>query len=118
MRIQFTREEILDAIKQIDNNPELTLSRKSSTYDLIFDKKRYPPILVLSIANKSKRGKDLKLSDFGNNTEIPFKILRENGFEIETKKSSSMKEQFSSFLKKRNKEGSQKASAYLRAIDL
>ncbi|WP_417369865.1 McrB family protein [Gelidibacter japonicus] len=118
MEIEFTRDELISAIKHIDNNPELIIGRHSSTYDLHYNGKEYPPILVLSIANKSKTGEDLKLSDFGNNIQIPFKILRENGFEIEPKKSSSMKEQFSLFLKKRNKDGSQKASAYLRSIDL
>ena len=86
MVTQFTRENLKKAIKEIDNNPELISGRHSSTYDLIFEGKKYPPILVLSIANKSKNGKDLKLSDFGNNTEKPFKILRENGFKIESKK--------------------------------
>ncbi|QCE41563.1 MrcB family domain-containing protein [Psychroserpens sp. NJDZ02] len=89
MIIQFTREDLIQAIKQIDNNSELLSGRHSSTYDLIFEGKKYPPILILSIANKSKNGKDLKLSDFGNNTEQPFKILRENGFKIESKKNET-----------------------------
>ncbi|WP_223266345.1 McrB family protein [Gelidibacter gilvus] len=118
MKIQFTREELINAIKQIDNNPKLITGRHSSTYDLVYNGNTYPPILVLSTANKLKKGKDLKLEDFGNNTKIPFKILRDNGFEISSKKFSSMKEQFSSYLKKSNKDGSQKASSYLRAIDL
>jgi|SRR5690554_3489475 len=85
MEIQFTKEEIIKAIKQIDNNPKLRTGRQSSTYDLIFEDKKYPPILVLSVANESKNGKELTLSDFRNNIEIPFKILRDNGFEIKAK---------------------------------
>lgn len=85
MEIQFTKEELINAIKQINNDPELLMGRHSSTYDLIYKDKTYPPILVLSLANKSKNGKDLKLSDFGNNTEAPFKILRDNGFQIKPK---------------------------------
>ena len=118
MKIQFTREELINAIKQIDNNPKLITGRHSSTYDLVHNGNTYPPILVLSTANKLKKGKDLKLEDFGNSTKIPFKILRDNGFEIVSKKIPSMKEQFSSFLYKDNKIGSKKPSAYLRALDL
>lgn len=118
MKVNFEREEILNAIEKINNYPNLRLGRHSSTYDLVFKGQNYPPILVLSLANKSKNGKELTLSDFGNNVEIPFKILRDNGFEIVPKNMSSMKKEFTSFLQRRNKEGSQKASAYLRAIDL
>ncbi len=85
MKVQFSREQLTNAIKQIDNNPKLRSGRESSTYDLVFENKKYPPILVLSLANKSKNGKDLRLSDFGNNTEIPFKILHDNGFQIKPK---------------------------------
>ena len=78
----ITREHILKAIEKIDSKPELKNKRSSSTYDLIFEGKKYPPILVLSIANQLNNGKELLLSDFDNNIEKPFKILRENGFEI------------------------------------
>ncbi|SEA01100.1 McrB family protein [Bizionia paragorgiae] len=118
MDISFTKEELVSAITIIDNNPELISGRHSSTYDLIYNGKKYPPILILSTANELKNGNKLKLEDFGNNTKIPFKFLKDNGFEITSKKSSEMKEQFSDFLKRRNKEGSQKASSYLRALEL
>ena len=80
--INITRAHILKAIEKIDSEPELKTKRSSSTYDLIFEGKKYPPILVLSIANQLNNGKELLLSDFDNNIEKPFKILRENGFEI------------------------------------
>ena len=85
MEIKFTREEIIDAIKKIDIDPKLRLGRHSSTYDLVYDNKNYPPILVLSVANELKNSKELTLSDFGNNIDIPFKILRGNGFEVRSK---------------------------------
>ena len=104
MDIQLTKEEIIKAINQIDNNPKLRTNRQSSTYDLIFENKKYPPILVLSVANESKNGKQITLSDFGNNVEIPFKILRDNGFEIESK-SGQMKLDLKEFIKVANEQG-------------
>ncbi|GGP02631.1 hypothetical protein GCM10010992_07890 [Cloacibacterium rupense] len=82
----FTREELINAIQTIDNNPSLKSGRHSSTYDLIYNGKKYPPILVLSVANTSKGNKELTLADFGNSVEIPFKILNNNGFDILKKK--------------------------------
>ena len=84
--INLTREHILKAIEKIDSEPELKTKRSSSTYDLIFEGKKYPPILVLSIANQINNGKELLLSDFNNNIEKPFNLLRENGFSIIQKK--------------------------------
>lgn len=85
MNINFSRQDLLEAIQQIDSNPELRSGRQSTTYDLIYKDKKYPPILVLSVANVSKHGKELTLSDFGNNIETPFNILRKNGFSVLTK---------------------------------
>ena len=84
----ITREHILKAIEKIDSEPELKTKRSSSTYDLIFEGKKYPPILVLSIANQINNGKELLLSDFDNNIEKPFNLLRENGFTIIPKKNN------------------------------
>jgi hypothetical protein len=86
--INLTREHILKAIEKIDSEPELKTKRSSSTYDLIFEGKKYPPILVLSIANQINNGKELLLSDFNNNIEKPFNLLRENGFSIIQKKNN------------------------------
>ena len=84
----ITREHVLKAIEKIDSKPELKNKRGSSTYDLIFEGKKYPPILVLSIANQLNNGKELLLSDFDNNIEKPFNLLRENGFSIIPKKNN------------------------------
>src|SRR5690554_8130450 len=85
MTIQLERDDLLNAIKHIDKNPKIKSGRHSSTYDLVYKNKKYPPILVLSVAHELKGGKEITLSDFKNNIEIPFKILRENGFEIQPK---------------------------------
>lgn len=84
----LSKSNILEAIQIINDNSELLKGRQSSTYDLIFQGKKYPPILVLSEANKLAGGEGLNLWSFGNNTEKAFKILRDNGFEVRLKKDS------------------------------
>lgn len=86
--MNFTREDLIAAIKKIDEDPQLKTKRASSTYDLIYNEKKYPPILVLSVANQLNNGKDLLLNDFNNDVKEPFKILRDNGFEVEKKQTS------------------------------
>lgn len=118
MNPQFTREEIISSIKKIDENPILTSGRQSSTYDLIYENKKYPPILVLSVANEEKNGSALTLSDFGNSTEAPFRILRDNGFEIRPK-SLKMKPDLKEFIRiadqqETGKGTSNSATAYAR----
>ncbi|MBB6682617.1 DUF3578 domain-containing protein [Aequorivita sp. 609] len=87
---KFTQDDLIQAIKHIDNNPDMLTGRHSSTYDLIYNGKKYPPILVLSTANELMTGNELKLEDFGNSIKKPFKILRENGFKISPKEPASM----------------------------
>ena len=79
---ELTKQDILDAINYLDKNPKDFIGRQSFMYDLVFNDKMYPPILVLSKANELKGGEKLILSDFNRNTEIAFKILKENGFSI------------------------------------
>lgn len=88
MILELNRNYILDAIDLINKKPNLLKGRQSSTYDLIYEGKTYPPILVLSEANKLAGGEKLNLWSFGNNTEKAFKILRDNGFEVRLKKDS------------------------------
>lgn len=78
----FTRESLLIALEKIDANPELRKGRESIEYDLIYNQKSYPPILVLSEANKALGGQEINMNDFGNSTRKAFKIIHELGFEI------------------------------------
>lgn len=96
--MEFTRENILEAIAKIDQEPALRNKRNSSTYDLIHEGKKYPPILVLSLAIQSQNGKELFLSDFGNKVDAPFQILRNQGFEI-TRKTITYYDELMNFLK-------------------
>ncbi len=86
----FTKESVYQAMQLIDQNPNLIKGRESKDYDILNENgNRYPPILVLSEANKILGGKVLVLSDFNNSTRQPFKILRELGFKIVTKNAVS-----------------------------
>jgi 5-methylcytosine-specific restriction protein B len=80
--MEFSKEVIVKAINKIEADPSLMKGRNSSTYDLIYKDKQYPPILVLSEANKINGGKELKLEDFNNSVEIPFSILKHHGFDV------------------------------------
>ena len=120
MNLHFNREDLIRAIQEIDKNPSLISGRHSSTYDLVFEGKKYPPILVLSIANTLKGNEELTLSSFGNNVEIPFKHLRDNGFEIVQKTTNTMKdnrEQFKSWVLGNLTENSGAGPAYITSID-
>lgn len=82
MEYSFTKEEILKAIYYLDQHPEEFKGRASSTYDLVYEGKKYPPILVLSKANELKGGNTLTLEDFSNNATKAFKYLIELDFQI------------------------------------
>ncbi len=115
--MKFNKENLINAIEKIDKNPDLRNSRSSSTYDLIYNEKKYPPILVLSVANQLNGDKELLLSDFDNKIDIPFKILRDNGFQI-TKKNLNTRDEFEIWLKEKHSDNSGAPSSYLRSIDL
>src|SRR5215218_5616571 len=83
--IASSKEHFLAALNSIDGNPRLRIQRESQEYDLIYENKRYPPILVLSEANRLLGGSQLLLSDFGNSTKKAFKPLLKAGFSIEKK---------------------------------
>lgn len=96
------RETIIKAITEIKNNTEKRNGRESTTYDLIYEGGTYPPILVLSEANKLAGGEELTLSDLNNNTDKAFSKLKNLGFKIvskndETEDESILKNKLSSF---------------------
>ena len=84
---EISQKDIINAIAEINANPELRKGRASSTYDLIFDGIDYPPKLVISIANRFATGKELDSNDFEGGIGTPaFKLLQKEGFEIKVKK--------------------------------
>jgi 5-methylcytosine-specific restriction enzyme B len=119
MEINITKDELINAIKNIDENPDLLKGRNSYKFDLIYKDKTYPPILVLSVANQLKGGLEIKLEDFNNKTEIPFKILRDNGFEIVKKSNqpNSNKEEFKNWVSKNLSQNSGAGPAYITSLE-
>ena len=82
---QITKENILSAIEEIEKDG-VRSGRHSSTYDLLYNGKLYPPKLVISIANRYATGEELdpKTFDGGLGTKS-FQTLESFGFEIKPK---------------------------------
>jgi 5-methylcytosine-specific restriction enzyme B len=93
----ITKDNVEKAIANININPSLRKGRESIEYDLVYNNAKYPPILVLSEANKITGGQELLLSDFGNSTINAFSILQTLGFKIE-RKTMNFSEQLVKFL--------------------
>ncbi|MFV0154834.1 hypothetical protein OBK13_12965 [Empedobacter falsenii] len=116
MEYSFSREELINAIEYLDQHPEEFKGRESSTYDLVYDDKKYPPILVLSKANELKGDKELLLKDFKNSVEVPFKILRDKGFLINPK-NLNRKEEFKKWISKELANKSGAGPAYITSLE-
>jgi len=83
----ITKDHLIEAIEKIDNEG-IPPNGRSSTYDVIYKGKRYPPKLVVSYANLFANGKELDRKTFeGGADKECFKVLKNNGFAIELKKS-------------------------------
>lgn len=82
---QLSKEHIISAIAEIDEKG-IRSGRHSSTYDVIYGDKSYPPKLIISIACRYAFGEELDSESFsgGKGTEA-FKVLEELGFEIKSK---------------------------------
>lgn len=83
---QITKEHVLQAIQEIDKEGPRA-GRHSSTYDLEYKGKLYPPKLIISIANRFATGVELKPEEFQGGPNKPaFSILEKYGFKIIPKK--------------------------------
>ncbi len=82
MEVNFTKKEIINALKEIDSDPDLQKIKEDSKYELEYEGKQYLPILVLSIAQELKDGSSFNLSNFGSNPEAPIDFFRNQGFDI------------------------------------
>ena len=86
----ITREHILQAIKEVDVSgyPDKNESRM---YDLLFNEKRYPPKIIISIANKFANGIPLEVSEFSGGEQPTNKFLSDRGFQIVLKDEAPLK---------------------------
>jgi len=92
----ITKEHLLKAIGRIDNEG-IEKGAQSSTYDVLYEGKRYPPKLVVSLANEFANGEILDRKSFsGGLNSANFRVLNKAGFETVEKESSIIKiaEQF------------------------
>lgn len=71
---------VIDAIREIDSQG-IPRRRMPTGYSLLYEGKKYPPKLVLSIANRFANGEDLESNAFGCGNETNG-FLRKLGFEI------------------------------------
>lgn len=79
------KDHILSAIQEIDKEG-VRKGRHSSTYDLIYEGKPYPPKLVISIATRFLTGEELDPDGFdGGQGTDSFKLIRSLGFDISKK---------------------------------
>jgi hypothetical protein len=71
---------VIDAIREIDSR-SIPRRRRPTGYSLLYEGKKYPPKLVLSIANKFANGEELDSDAFGGGNETNG-FLKKLGFEI------------------------------------
>jgi 5-methylcytosine-specific restriction protein B len=106
----INRDHLLKAIKRIDNEG-VEKGAHSSTYDVLFEGKRYPSKLVVSWANEFANGQILDRDMFKCGLKSAcFKVITKAGLEIVEKESNIIKiaEQFIEDAKS----GSQKTKHY------
>ena len=90
---RVTRDNILRAISEYDRlGPEQFFAQHgfgpTTTYDLVQDKRRYPPKAILGAAYEFATGKHLDSADFEGGKSGAVKVLENLGFSIRKKQSS------------------------------
>ncbi|WP_424961006.1 AAA family ATPase [Ekhidna sp.] len=79
---KISKDNILQAIERIDEEGYPT-NRKSSSYDLIYNRKAYPPKYILSLAGYFADGNFISHKEFqGGESTASFDFLKSHGFEI------------------------------------
>jgi hypothetical protein len=87
---RVTRREVLHAIHEYDRlGPDQLFSKHgfapTTTYELVWDKRRYPPKAFLGAAYESATGQRLGSGDFEGGKTGAVKVLTNLGFSIEEK---------------------------------
>jgi hypothetical protein len=87
---RVTRRDVLRAIHEYDQlGPEQFFSKHgfapTTTYELVLDKRRYPPKAVLGAAYEFATGQQLRSGDFEGGKTGAVRVLGKLGFRIEKK---------------------------------
>lgn len=95
---KVTREHIIQGIKDFEEKEFPVGFKQSSTYDVLYEDKRFPPPSIMAYAYYHAEGKNIEPGfKVGKGSEC-FVVLERNGFEIVKKKSTSMKKEFINWL--------------------
>ena len=84
---QVTHDHVVGAIQEYDRlGPDQFFSEHgfapTTTYDLVWDKRRYPPKAILGTAYEFATGQRLESGDFEGGKSGAVKILGRLGFDI------------------------------------
>jgi heat shock protein HspQ len=113
------RAHILQGIKDFEEKGYPEGFGPSSTYDVIYEGKNYPPKVIMAYANYQADGRTIERYFKGGLETDSFKSFERNGFEIKKKnKTMNYKKDFKKWLDKNVKKSSGAKSSYVRAIDL
>jgi hypothetical protein len=84
------KEHILSAIQEIDKHG-VPKERHSTSYDLIYNSKSYPPKYILSLAARYATGRELNPKDFVGGANTPaFQLLEGLNFQVVPKTDSTL----------------------------
>jgi hypothetical protein len=88
---QVTRTEVLRAMQEYDRlGPDAFFSKHgfapTTTYDLVWEERRYPPKAILGTAYEFATGQRLSSGDFEGGKSGAVKVLGELGFSVQTRR--------------------------------
>ena len=93
----ITKDHILKAIDKIDQEG-VPRGRNSTTYNVFYNNKTYPPKLIISYANYFANGDELKPNMFsGGDKSECFNLLINQGFEIVNKEDEGFTKRIKSY---------------------
>jgi hypothetical protein len=90
LRAGVTRDDVLGAIEEYDQlGPERFFAKHgfgpTTTYDLVWDNRRYPPKALLGTAYELATGQRLDSGDFEGGKAGAVSVLEKLGFTVEHK---------------------------------
>ncbi|HAB26942.1 MAG TPA: hypothetical protein DCE27_03645, partial [Xanthomarina gelatinilytica] len=87
---KVTKEHILKAIKDLDSKSYPSGFRPSTTYDVLYNGKTYPPPAIMAYAYFHAEGKDVEPNfKVGKGSEC-FDVLERHGFNLVKKENKKM----------------------------